>query len=179
MADISAKETGGALKTTPEVDRGVFLSKLNESDQDNITTLATAFERKMKKKQQRGGMIVVGGILEKPLPRKDIDIRVVVETGKTRNDYETRIAQAMDRFNILEEITSQLVSDNPDLKIAARMEPAIDEEYQSPSILKHEGTIRIERVGATPIELLNTVGGTLEEEIRKQERPFAVIARVS
>ncbi len=177
MEDISKAEIG--VLNPAEVTNEDFMSRLTEPDRMNISSLISAFEKKMRERQQKGGMMAIGGIMEKPLPRKDIDIRVVLETGRARGDYDSQQELAMDKFRALQDIVSQILLENHDMRITDVLEPTIDEEFQNPAILKHEGTIKIEKDGTTPIELLNTTGSTFEEEVKRQRRPFAILARAA
>ena len=162
-----------------EINREDFMTRLTEPDRSNITRLISTFKKTMGERRQKGGVMAVGGIIEKPPPRKDIDLRVVVETGRTREDHNSQYELAMDKFRALQDIASQIILEDQDMKITDVLEPTIDEEFQSSAILKHEGTIKIEKDGTTPIELLNSLASTFEEEAKIQVRPFVILAKAA
>ena len=84
MADIITEEE---REIPISVDKTTLFEKLTQEDRVNLEEIAAAFNTTAEKKGLRGALIVVGGILEKPLPRKDIDVRVILETGQKRADY--------------------------------------------------------------------------------------------
>ena len=162
-----------------EINREDFMTRLTEPDRSNITRLISTFRKTMGERQQKGGVMAVGGIIEKPPPRKDIDLRVVVETGRTREDHNSQYELAMDKFRALQDIASQIILEDQGMRITDVDEPTIDEEFQSSAILKCEGTIKIEKDGTTPIELLNSLASTFEEEAKRQVRPFVILAKAA
>ena len=161
---------------TYEVGREVFLAKLTEQDRRNLEAAATIFTDISKEEGLHGGMLIIGGVMEKPFPRKDIDIRVVIETGKTRDDHDTYLDYAKDKFGHLKKISNR-INQEIGTQTVEVLDPGLDEEFQSPSILKHEGTIKISRQGTTPIELLNAIDGNMDGIIARERRPFCVLVR--
>lgn len=177
MTNVSQVEITGT-QSGNEVPKETFLKRLNNQDKNNILAVQKAFEEAMREKKFKGGMLVVGGILTKPLPRKDIDIKVIIESGQKAEDYPNGHTFALKKFADLKDIAEALTERIPGLKISEELEPTIDEEFDNTSILKHDGTIKLEKEGTTPIEFLNTLGRSTDETIREQKQEFCVVARV-
>jgi hypothetical protein len=175
MTDISHTET-----ETPglEMDKNIFLNKLSEPDRTNIVAFQNCFENILKKKGQKGMILVVGGILSKQLPRKDIDIRVIFESDGREQDYKNSLEHADEKFEKLKELSTELTKYIPELKSTKMVSPTMDHEFENPSILQHEGSVTLEKPGATPIELLNTLSDSSENIIGKQKDVFCVITKI-
>ncbi len=175
MTDVSQIEAkGSGLEVTKET----FLNRINEPDRANIEAIQKAFEDILRNKGLKGALLVVGGILTKPLPRKDIDIIVVIESDKSWQKYENNFKYAGEKFRELVELSEQIIERNPGFSIVETLEPAIDEEFGTPSILKHDGTLKLKKEGTTPIEFLNTLRRSTDETTRGQKQEFCVVARV-
>lgn len=175
MIDGKAIETRD-IQPKLEVDRERLLIRLSEGDRNNLEDISRSFAEIMTKEGMHGGIVVVGGVMEKPLPRKDIDVRVVLETEKKREDYKTYLEFAKDMFRKLQTVVGKIAQETGS-EITEELEPAIDEEYQNPSILKHEGTIKMTKAGVTPVEFLHTIDGNIEELLAREKRPFCVLVR--
>ena len=94
---------------------------------------------------------VVGGAVNKPWPRKDID--VTVKTGK-RGKGETELDRARDEFETLSKIAKKAIEIDGDFSIDKVIEPAMDEEFGSPDIMKFDGVVQILPKKGARIELI-------------------------
>lgn len=174
-----SQEIPSPIRVTHEVLSKMLYSKLTEQDRQNLADISEKFRSKLASEGLQGGLLVVGGILEKQLPRKDIDVRAVLETGDKRDNYPTYLEYAENKFKRLQVILSAIADEIPGTRIAETLEPTMDEEFQNPSVLKHEGTIKMGREGTTPVEFLNTIDGTMRSEIARQTRPYVILAEVA
>lgn len=134
-------------------DRSIENLSIPENEKSNIER----FFRALKKAGQESGYDVetevVGGTLSKPWPRKDID--VIVKTGK-RGEGITELERAKDEFGTLSDLVKMAVKIDIGFKIDEEIEPAMDEEFGSPGILKFNGVIRVKPEKGTLIELIRT-----------------------
>ena len=128
--------------------------KLNipENESKNIRELFSALKKAGQEKGFKVETEVVGGVLSKPWPRKDIDatFRVLGYKGKGSTGLEC----AKDEFKNLSETVKRATEINQDFSIVKEMEPAMDEEFGSPNILKFDGSIQIRPKTGTIIELI-------------------------
>lgn len=165
-----------------EIPKEEFLQTLNQEDRDNISQLIKGFEAAMKGRDLNGALIVVGGIMNKPQPRKDIDILLIRERREKDSQkppFEAQLEWATMDFRRFSSVVSSItVSAN--LRISSIIEPSIDEEFENPNILKNDGTTTlISNSGrGLPIELIRDTAGNVEQQIAKQKEPFCVLVRV-
>ena len=171
MADIITEEE---RRVPISVDKTTLFERLTQEDRANLEEIAAAFKTAVEKKGLRGALIVVGGILEKPLPRKDIDVRAILETGQKRADYESYLEFARGKFAVMENVVSEIVRVSG-ATIGEIIEPTMDEQHQNPAILKHEGSITLSCGNRTPIEFMNTTGASLNEHTAGEGRPFCIL----
>ena len=171
MADAIAEEERGVPIS---VEKTTLFERLTQEDRANLEEIAAAFKTTVEKKGLRGALIVVGGILEKPLPRKDIDVRAILETGQKRENYESYLGFAKGKFAIMREVINGIVQASGAI-VSEVIEPTMDEEHQNTAILKHEGSITLSRGNGTPIEFMNTTGTSLNEHIAGEGRPFCIL----
>ncbi|MBI2031124.1 MAG: hypothetical protein HYT08_00770 [Candidatus Levybacteria bacterium] len=170
------------LEPKHEVPKEEFLHTLKPEDRDNISQLIKGFEAAMTDRDLNGALMVVGGIMNKLQPRKDIDILLIRqrrEKDPQKLPFETQLDWAtMDFRRFSNIVTSITVSAN--LRISSRIEPSIDEEFENPNILKSDGTITlISNSGrGLPMELIRDTTGNVEQQISKQKGRFCVIAEV-
>jgi len=123
-----------------------------ESERGNIRKLFDA----LKKAGNEDGIDVetkvVGGVLNKHWPRKDIDITFQI-VGK-KGEGLTELDRAMDEFKTLSKIARRATEIDNDFAIDKEIEPAMDEEFDSPNILKFDGLIRVKPKRGTLMELI-------------------------
>lgn len=174
-AEESVSETqGGDLH---RVNRETYFARLQEIDRQNLQRLISAFEATMIKNGRRGALKAVGGTINRPLPRKDIDLTLRLierENDPKREDFPDHLQYSLADYNIIRELTREIAAKDGNLEIVEETKPVIDEEYQSPSILKNDGSIKIKPKEGTPIEIIRrpSISSTVESE------PFVVLSEV-
>ncbi|MDO8576830.1 MAG: hypothetical protein Q7R82_00655 [Candidatus Daviesbacteria bacterium] len=164
---------------TPEVRREAFLSRLPQKDQANLRNISERFKQTMEAEGRKGALVVVGGALNKPLPRKDIDILIVLQPHPqdVQKNNSTELAYAQEDFKTFQHIVEKMSDQDPALQITA-IEPAMDEEFESPHILKSDGSIVVtsNEEGITPIEFIRMrEHGNYQEIAAKGGRPFVTL----
>lgn len=147
-------------------------------DVENLDKLYTFFEELSKQKNLGISLMIVGGSLTKPFPRKDIDILAFFEKDKDfpEIDFDSRHFEyskaVFQRFrNLVDEIRKQ-----NDVEMEYR-QPALDEEFAGSDILKHDGSIIVKFKRGTPIELVPRMESKNVVERPVNARPFAVLLK--
>src|SRR3989344_1496325 len=151
-----------------------YLESLSKIDQDNLRAITAGFEEVLRRKGLNGVLKAVGGTIDKPLPRKDIDLTlrlVEQETDQKAEDFLDYLEYSKARFNILRDLVEEIVARKPELGIEEIIEPTINEEFESPSILKNDGTIKIKPKRGTPIEIIRIP----ETSETVERRPFVLL----
>lgn len=162
-----------------KVDREEYLRRLTSIDRNNLQTLRGLFGEAATKKKRTGALFVVGGSIIKPLPRKDIDIAVVFE--EIPNDFSdgnklTPYRQAIKDFSVFKQVFEELTIRDDSFKIEHTVEPLIDEEFGSESILKHDGSITLAcKKGGTPIEFIRITDRGADNFIKQSKEPFVLL----
>lgn len=165
-----------------QVDLETYLSKIPEADKNHLESLANNFRELMKEQGRSGSLVIVGGSITKPWPRKDIDILLLRNQSPldiprgNRTIYKYTLAEYEELKNIIEKITT-----NTDLKIDNEhsVEPLIDEEFGSETILRHNGNIVIksDTNKGIPIEFVNlSKRGSYHDDLIEEGKPFVVLA---
>jgi hypothetical protein len=133
-----------------------YLTKLSLQDRANLDSIRSRYRKILEERGQRGNLIVVGGSIDKPLPRKDIDVLVITEKLTSVSDEnKTGIEKAKYDFDTNFKPIIEVVAPEEDgFKTQSVFEPAVDEEYQNPNLLKHDGTILVTKDRSTPIEFI-------------------------
>ena len=132
-------------------DKSIEGLPIPENEKNNIKRLFGALKDAGRQSGYNVETEVVGGALSKPWPRKDID--VTVKTGKMGKG-ETELDRAKDEFKTLSEIAKRATEIDKNFVVREEIEPAMDEEFGSPGILKFDGVIRIQPKKGTQIELI-------------------------
>lgn len=143
-----------------QIDLETYLSKLPEVDKVNLKSLAKNFPEVMKKQKISGSLVTVGGSINKDWPRKDTDI--VFFRDKSPNDIPkgnlTEYKYALADFEVFKSIIKSIITDTTNLQIDENnsIEPLIDEEFGSESILRHDGGIVVKNNygEGTPFEFI-------------------------
>lgn len=136
-----------------------FLHQLSSADKENLKRMTQLFRSALKDLKRSGALLVVGGILTKPLPRPDIDLTIILgqdPSDPDEKDFQNHHLYALADFKIFKDITKRMVEKDSSFSIVEIQEPAIDIEFQSPNILSHEGLILVASPNkeSTPIEFL-------------------------
>lgn len=167
-----------------QVGREQYLARLSDLDRTNMIRIAELFTAAGKKLGREGLLLVVGGTINKPLPRKDIDLVAVLQKNTDdpkREDYGTYYDFALAEFRNFQQLLETMVSQDSKFKIGEVQEPVIDEEYQSPSILKNDGSITItDSTGGTKMEFIRReMKNSIRDSLSEETRPFVVLASVA
>src|SRR3989344_351630 len=128
-------------RTEPGVPKEEFLKELTLEDRNNLIQLSDEFKRVMQEDDINGALIIVGGIMNKPHPRKDIDIVLVEERQDkdlAKSPHESQLDFATKEFRRFNDLIARILS-ALDFKVISVMSPAMDEEFGNPSILKNDG----------------------------------------
>lgn len=169
------------LQTEPGVPKEEFLSTLSPEDKENLTNLSEGFMKTMESFNRRGALIVVGGIMNKPHPRKDIDIVLIIEKKEgdlTKDPKETQLDFANKNWHNFKNLVSRMLLVTQDLKILSEIPPTIDEEFDNPNILKNDGSITLGGDQGLPIELIRDPKGNTQERIASQANRFSILAKI-
>ena len=125
-----------------ELDRDSYLNRLSKKDSDNILRLSGLIQEYLNRNGLNGILFAVGGSLTKELPRKDIDLALVLEENQSfprRSDYPDEMSYASADFIKFLETIKNAIRGQTNFSINEVVEPAIDEEFESPNILKTFG----------------------------------------
>lgn len=174
------------LKVTLEISKEDYLSRLPSVDQANVQTIIGLFQETAEETQVKGSLLAVGGILTKPLPRPDIDLLVILQensSGVGMQMYSDYYQLSLADFKIFADFVQKMLKKDQGkpFRITRTNEPAIDEEFDTPNILKHDGSIIISnKSGGVPLELIRSGSrSSYQSVISKGKRPFAVLTESS
>jgi hypothetical protein len=165
-----------------QIEKDKYLSRLSEVDRKNLIRIEQLFKQAMEEKGRRGALFTVGGSITKQPPRKDIDVLVVLEPsliGSKSGEHLTPYKRALTDFTLLHDIVKTITKKEPEFKIQKIIEPAIDEEFGSESILKHDGSITVQANLGVPIEFIRSNNQGVSEAIRKMKEPYVVITVIA
>lgn len=166
-----------------QVNEEAYLSRLPQEDRIHLQQIGQQFQKVMEGEGRKGALVVVGGTLNKPLPRKDIDILMVLQPHPTdaQRGSSTELDFALADFKTFQRIVKDITDQNPALQIHKVVEPAMDEEFNSPSILKHDGSITVTNIekNTTPIEFVRIRDrGSYQKIMSGTNRPFVILKEV-
>lgn len=150
-----------------------LMNRLNTEDADNLLSFGNALMSELRNRRVNGVFVAVGGILTKEPPRKDIDTVLILDLDKTGH---TEIEKARKGYQSLKDIVSAACG-SAGFSVSARIEPLLDEEFDSDNILRHEGSITIKPRHGTPIEIINSMHRSIENFTRNTEAPFVILNR--
>lgn len=168
-----------------QMDRESFLAHISEIDRANLLKLGSSFTKVLQQKGRRGALVVVGGILTKPLPRRDIDILLILDRAPNdlgRDNFSNQLEYAKADFVIFRDIANKIAFQSPNFVVGNEIEPFVDPEYNNPNILNHDGstTLIYTNKQGTPIELIRMdKRGSLKEVLAKDSRPYLVLTSVT
>jgi len=139
------------------VEKDVYIESLSEHDKESLGVLATAFLEYLDKEGMTGALIVVGGSVN-PVTR-----------GSLRKDIDViPLVKGIDDFKGFRNMVDfiRLTAGFREEKI---IEPIIDEEFNNPAILRHDGAITLGYGDSTPMEFIprylrdSTIEGAIEK----------------
>ena len=80
-------------------------------------------------------------------------------------------------FEPLRDLVNEVTSKDPQFKITDMIEPAIDEEFGSESIMKHDGSITVKTENGTPIEIVRSDKRGVPNFTARAKEPYVILAR--
>lgn len=163
-----------------EIQKEVYLSRLSPQDRANLKNVGLLFNEIMQEEARKGSLVIVGGTLDKPLPRKDVDVLMVLQPHPTdvQKDGSTELDWALKDFQTFQHLIEKILDKNPSLQIKEIFEPAIDEEFDSPHILKTDGSMVVEskEEGIMPVEFIRMrKRGDPQQVAIQDNRPFVIL----
>ncbi|KKR70344.1 MAG: hypothetical protein UU12_C0023G0017 [Candidatus Woesebacteria bacterium GW2011_GWA2_40_7b] len=126
--------------------------QIPENEKNNVDELVSLLKKSAVELKYTIKTKVVGGVVTKKWPRKDIDIVVDIQN---KNRYQKNSERVVASFKILTEITDRALRENSRFKIDHSINPHPDPQLGDPEILIHLGTVIIKSMDGVPIELLN------------------------
>ena len=163
------------------VEKDKYLTRLSEIDKKNLVRIEQLFEQTMKEKGHRGALFAVEGSITKQPPRKDIDVIIVLESSSHESKSDKNLTpykRSLSDFRLLHNIVEIITKKDPTFRIQKIIEPAIDEEFGSESILKHNGSITIQNNVGVPIEFITSNDRKVSEAIKNMKEPYVVMTTV-
>lgn len=171
------KEAG---KPSLEVSKEEYFKRIPETEARDLERIGQLMAEGMRERQLEGAMFVVGGSITKPWPRKDIDALLIFEDNNhlpKLESYPTRYRYSMADFELLRGLVKEITTKDPQFEITDMIEPAIDEEFRSESILKHDGSITLKTENGTPIEIVRSDKRGVPNFTPKAKEPYVILAR--
>lgn len=177
---MSETESNGETLLPHQSLTSEYLTRLTPNDRENVSDIALRFTKTLQKLGLKGDLLAVGGSINKPLPRKDIDLLILVKRRKTDVIAETGIEKAMRDFNgSFKPIVEAIAPKEEGFETIEIIEPAIDEEYQNPNLLKHDGAISVRRNGSTPLDFIRSSSSQeLAEFAKGSKRLWVLLSEV-
>ena len=157
-----------------ETPREEALARMPEKDRENLVRITQAFTPVMQERHLRGALVLVGGALTKPFPRKDIDVRMIIDTGEIPEDLGDEYSLALKKYQTTKSILGDMAKRVQRVVVKEAVGPQVLHDH--PNQLEHEGTLIVEAEGATPIEFMNTLSGNVQEFVSNQTGEFSFLA---
>lgn len=160
-----------------QIEKERYLNRLSEVDRKNLIRLEELFKETMREKNQRGALLVVGGSLTKPIPRKDIDLLFILENPQL--DKLPLYKDFLADFRVIQDMVKTMIKKDPNFRIQETIKPAIDEEFGMESLLKHDGSITLKADKGVPIEFIRSNQRKVSEAMENMEEPYVMMATVT
>lgn len=161
-----------------EVPKETFFSRLPSAlDRQNLDRVLTWIIDASQYTEALGTLLGVGGTLKKRPPRKDIDL-LWVPVKFDAMVRKTPYKQATEEFGIMLRLVEVMLQKHPELAMVRKTEPFVDPEFNSESILAHDGSIELRFQDGVPIEIIRSHIAGMEEvrSFRLERRePFTVL----
>lgn len=120
----------------------------------NISKFFSAMEKASKELHKKARLEVVGGVLDKPWPRKDIDITVEIE-GLNRQLRGSRIDEARTELKEITELVKRASEIDGDFRDYKVKPPYLIHEFEDdPNMLEFDGSIEITPKVGTVLEVM-------------------------
>lgn len=170
---------------TLQIDNETYYSQMPPEQKQFSEDFIKGFTKVLEKNEIVGAVLGVGGLAKsRPWPRKDQDLLVIFppHIGPDRKNNQTEIEFAQTDYQFLLNLVKEVVDNNPNIKVNVdgSIEPFIDEEFNSPNLLRHQGTIQIQSDHApAPIDIIRCdKHETLEEFVQTNKEPFSVLSNL-
>lgn len=162
-----------------EVQKEEYLSRLSASDRQNLETIEVSFRTFLGEKGAKGALVAVGGSIDKPLPRKDIDLVILIaDPPEPKEERLTPYQKALRGHGQVLDFVSSVQAKHPDFKIVKGIPPLINEEFGSESILRHDGSIETHFAEGTPLEFMRRDFNNGVSGIGQKGKPHVVLETV-
>lgn len=129
--------------------------QIPELEKKNVKQLRTLLDKAASDLQHKIKTSVVGGTISKPWPRKDIDLLCSILDLQNIQVKGSRQERATESLGILEQILRKAIGDDEEFKIQEIVKPFPVGEFRNPNILEHYGTIVVQPINGSLIELIN------------------------
>lgn len=123
-----------------------------DKEKENIDDLTKLLNKTATELKYNITTEVVGGVLTKEWPRKDIDILVNIQNSVK---YQKMSDQVGESFKILGKIVNTALRGNSRFKIDHSINPYEDPEFGNAEMIIHNGSILVVPSEGVPIELIN------------------------
>jgi hypothetical protein len=122
-------------------------------EKQNIKVLVDLLQNEAEHLRHKIQTEVVGGVITKEWPRKDIDLtfKILDIKGKLQG---TAMERTKKSFSEMEKIVHGAVRDGT-YKIIKTTNPYLDHEFENPEIVAHDGSIVVMPLDGTLIEIIN------------------------
>lgn len=177
---INKMEEATKSKTSLEIEINSLLSRITAEDEENLYLLNDLFKAAAKEEGLKVTLAVVGGILKKPLPRRDIDVLAVFENSDKfprKNTFDNSLDYSIEDFKLLRGVVDRIEKSSSGFSVSKVLPPAMDEEFGYKSILKHDGSIQLTRGIGTPIEIIRLDVRGIENFKHVSTRPFVILSK--
>lgn len=149
---------------TPEQTAQAYLDRFSQANQPElrteIETLASRFKVALVDQQIKGTLHVVGGTINKRLPRKDIDVIATLEprpTDPVRQVGEDEMSYLARYFDFFRDQVQRITLGSP-FRIVGETPPFEDHEFEGSGIPAHDGSISVSGGTGTVIEFISNPG---------------------
>ena len=126
--------------------------QIPDIEKQNIKELTGLLEKAAHELKYDIETQLIGGVIKKEWPRKDIDLLVDIRNVLP---YKKKSEQVEGKFNILKTIVTKALAGNSKFKIGISISPYPDPQLDDSEILAHNGSVMIKPSEGTLIELVN------------------------
>ncbi len=141
-----------------EKDFGLNYLEIPEQEKKNIARIRFLLDESARSMKRQLATEVVGGVIDKPWPRKDIDIACEFLDPKKEYEGLEEIVEAEMRLKDLESVVRKAVGRGSEFKIGNIIHPYHEHGYErDPARIAHTGSIEVKPKEGVPIELVNRV----------------------
>lgn len=157
-----------------------LFSRLNPEDIENLKNVSDKLERILREEAMEGSLLVVGGAIDKPMPRKDIDLAVYIKPNWKKGNVMTELEKAQKSYIALKSIAEDIVKAIPGMQMGEQIEPALMEDgsQESHNKLKTQGSVQLRPEKGIPLELINYHQDPTISQAGIPTRPYVLLSKV-